>query len=175
MTTTVAAAIAALVAAAPGVAADDPFAGVTETRSRCFARTYDTEHLATHPNQTVTAIAAKLSVNSFDNAGTWTEIPGVWIQARVRGDDRVFGVAMDCYEGGVCSLDCDGGAVRLRMSSQRPGSLLIFNEGNLTLEPVECGEAVSDEAREAMSLWLSSVKGGDDVFRLDPIDPLLCM
>lgn len=153
------------------------FSGVNTKLGKCYSRQYSTEHMAKNPKQTVTAMAAKFYTETFSGSGDEDyQIDLLKIQAKVKGSDKVYGVELACNKDGSCFIDCDGPRVAARFSKNNPGSMLIDNsEGSLVLDPLTCGDDVSEEELEAMNVWLKGTKGGDDIFRLDPMPDYQCL
>lgn len=153
---------------------DSIFSGVNNKIGKCYSREYSAKHMDLHPKQTVVKIAAKLFYESWGwNGEENNNLALLKIQAQVKNDSNTYGVTLACSEeSGLCAIDCDGPSVVARWSKNNLGSLLIDNSmGNLTLDPLTC----DDETFEAASLWLKSTRGGDDIFRLDPMPDYQCL
>jgi hypothetical protein len=90
-------------------------AGAAEPLLGCFARTYDKQHLAQHPDQLVTAVQLKLYAGPIDSYyKRWFSI-----RMQKRGHKALHNEGYCEQEGSVtkCSIECDGGGVRVIPSS----------------------------------------------------------
>ncbi|PZO79113.1 MAG: hypothetical protein DI629_10380 [Mesorhizobium amorphae] len=91
-------------------------------RSACFARSYDAQHLARHPAQSVAWIALDRDRKS-DDAGTTLRL-----RFRLKHSAEVFGTLVACRPSGSdarCLVEADGGALRL---SEKGGALRLVAE-----------------------------------------------
>lgn len=111
----------------------------------CFARRYDAAHLAKHPKQTVTAIEFRLSYfkhepDADNKAGQRNYYYHLAVRFRDR-PDKAFTAGGDCYPGKgsiSCTVECDGGGVRVRWQ-KRPESILIDYGGGYGIRLSACG------------------------------------
>ncbi len=164
------------------VAQADPgsaFNGVKKKLGKCYSREYTNAHMVAHPKQTVEKMAAKFSITTYKVDGEEYTLPILKIQAKAKNDSKVYAVEMPCYKDGNktrCAIDCDGPNVKAYFSSNNPGSMLIDNkDGYLALDSTTCGDEVTEEQIEAVSLFLNNVKGGDDIFLLHPMKDYQCL
>lgn len=89
----------------------------------CFARVYDRQHLAQHPDQIVTAVKLKIYPSPDDHA--------IWfaIQIQRRGEDKTLHSTGACQNDGEtmrCYVECDGGGVRV---TPRSNSIILMRLG----------------------------------------------
>lgn len=124
----------------------------------CFARDYDTAHLAAHPAQVVSQMALHL----------WRENDETLFRIRVRMADQgharhdgTAGLTMReeglCQESGPCYVYCDGGGFRLTSTS--PGAIEITTEWMRVVQDAPCeGEALVSD--------LAEVSGQPTTYRL---------
>lgn len=126
----------------------NPFEGVTEKDSKCFARTYTKQELAAHKLQTVKQMTVKLGRRMDLNI----------IDVRVlRTNNKRYKAALACNDEGSCWIDCDGGSATLKLA----GNALQFTNNGFIMQG-GCGED------EKEIIFLESKPGGDDVFLLSP-------
>lgn len=91
----------------------------------CWERVYSSEHLASHPDQKVTAIRFSLAYQKHD-----ANAPGDYyfgVDATTRDQQRPVGNGGVCFlsEGrAMCAIDCDGGGVVVR-PGKKDGTLLV--------------------------------------------------
>lgn len=147
----------------------------------CYARSYDTAHLAEHPKQTVTEMIFSLRYRTLgeDDAhlvateGGGTEKQyfdyDFTLAAKVRDQSKTLYAAGDCrsLEGIGCGVECDGGGVMLEPSNGEPDALLVrldrtYSYIRMTLG---CGDGENVE-----------LKAGEDdkVFKLTKAPASLC-
>lgn len=141
----------------------------------CYGRTYDRNHLASHPRQRVTSFhlfrdftpneSAESPSYSAGNLREADGDGGIIVSAYVRFRNRpgIFWNGLNCTrtESGTvrCGIDCDGGGFALR---GRGETLLVENEGFVVVGG--CGASEEDSAQADFV-----APGADDkVFRLDP-------
>lgn len=142
----------------------------------CYARAYDADHLRAHPRQTVTDIRFALAYHrhpvdaqtaqDFRVHGQRNYYFRLWVKQRGRPRPLVsVGECSPRGDGIVCTLDCDGGGVRVRRESA-PGTILIsLGEGGRIRMSQGCGE---DDT-------VDLVPGADDrAFRLTQTEAAAC-
>lgn len=91
----------------------------------CWARTYDSGHLARHPQQTVTRMRLALDLWIDPQGGARSH--GFALSVARRGEEgpaSAGGLCHDRADGVGCYVDCDGGGFLLRRS-QRADALLL--------------------------------------------------
>jgi hypothetical protein len=102
------AALAALLAA--------PAAAQTMAPGDCFLRQYSRDHLASHPDQTVTLIALGPETGAEE-----ADAPILRVMVMVRGDDLPYRGTAYCNGWGVpmdCLMEGDAGAFRIEPSGK---------------------------------------------------------
>ena len=155
-------------ASAVGAAELTDFVPAEPGASACWQRLYDAAHLASHPDQQVTAMTLLMSYLTFDDGSDGMHYFGVDVSLR---DGRKGTASGGCWqtEGVVrCGVDCDGGGFVLTRNGD--GSALADLEayGYISLES-ECGGG--DGELESFPLE----PGLDDKqFLLKPADAKLC-
>jgi len=136
----------------------------SENAPACYARLYDAKHLASHPDQKVTAMELRLVLRT---AGSDDE-PGIGhlfqMRVKTRGSkDTLSGTGPCMVEGGkvFCGIECDGGGVFVKKRDD--GSLLVSFDDMWGIRLAgDCGEDEAD-GKELLP-------GKDDrSFRLDPV------
>lgn len=105
----------------------------TEAGSHCFARLYDSRHLASHPRQRLT----RFSLSDSDGANPVD--PGTFdvdFDFSIKGDSEVFGSVATCRDapGAVhCVIEADGGEFTMR----RDGPNLLLKISRMEVEGPE--------------------------------------
>lgn len=139
---------------------------------QCFARTYTAQHLAKHPQQTVTSVT--LSLYTGRNAPQLE----FWIWVTKRGDTRRLYTGGLCHPSNErgkpllsCTVDCDGGGIGIETRKQ-DGSILVhlatpLGYGHLFLSS-SCGDDV-DPTEFTLTPGID-----DKSFRLDPTSYSVC-
>ena len=149
-----------------------------EDRDVCFERSYSPQHMAKHPDQTVTFIrfAHLPSISNDKENGIEHEkgrkfTPGADIEVRFRGSSQLYGNNLICFMNEakpLCAVECDGGQFNFRFKKNNAMLIDFRNTGYLSLES-DCGEG-----NEANFRTLGEAKD-DKLFRLDPVDPSQCI
>ena len=92
----------------------------------CYRRTYSAEHLAKHPDQTVTAVEFRLTYYRHDPDEFYPQGQRNYyfaMLAKRRGEDRTltaFGECVPGHDGISCGVECDGGGIGVsRRASQQ--------------------------------------------------------
>jgi hypothetical protein len=130
----------------------------TAAAHACFQRKYTGAHLASHPDQNVTAMLAYVSKQEGDDT-----YYGVSLQVNFRKMNKPFQIAGSCSQNEAgqlaCGIDCDGGSLSVRVKNAQ--SILIdIPESVRMFDP-----AASDETAD---LPQGARFGADDkLFRLD--------
>jgi hypothetical protein len=111
----------------------------------CFVRSYDKDHLARHPDQTVTSVKFKIYPSPSDADGTWFAI---WLQRR--GEFKGLHNQGYCKQENSetkCYVECDGGGVRF---IPRSNSRILMRLG---IQPPygPNGESIKQDERIRMS------------------------
>jgi len=139
----------------------------------CFSRAYDKAHLKAHPQQNVTSMTMLVQSVAYEG-----EEPGrqrtVILDVHFRGNKKPFQTSGGCFysdddKGLHCNVDCDGGAIGVRVKDGKsvlvdiPGSARIWDPSQP--DDAEPGSGVPENARF----------GEDDkTFRLDRIKGSQC-
>lgn len=138
----------------------------------CFARAYDSAHLAAHPDQTVTAMEFRIAYFRWESDDLYPLGQRNYyfaLRAKRRGEASELTAMGECTplgEGIGCGVDCDGGGIRV--SRDVDGTVLVDlgEDGRIRMTP-GCG----DEETGAIDL----TSGKDDRwFRLDPVPGAQC-
>jgi hypothetical protein len=139
----------------------------------CFARSYDTAHLAHHPKQTVSAMRMLISAEKLEDDDGLSYGYRLGLNFRNRTGDYVSN--MDCghvqasegRRGSVhigCSEGCEAGGVEIALA---PDAKAVI----VKIESIAVWQAAHPEDEAAQF----ELKGGDDqVFRLERVDAELC-
>lgn len=151
---------------------------LNEDKDVCFERSYSPQHMAKHPDQTVTFIrfAHLPSIkNELENGVTRQEgrkfSPGVDVEVRFRGSSQLYGNSLFCFMDSkqpFCGVECDGGRFNFRFKKNNSMLIDFRKTGSIALES-DCGEG-----NEADFRYLGNAKD-DKLFRLDPVDPNQCV
>ena len=137
----------------------------------CFVRNYDKDHLARHPDQTITSVKFKVYPSP-------SEVDTIWYAIRMqrRGELKAL------YSGGVCKdensetkcyVECDGGGVRF---IARPNSAILMrlgvNKGDERISMAACGARDVENGSPGIE-----VTGGKDdrEFLLRRVDDRQCV
>ena len=134
----------------------DPGAGAAHA---CFVRRYTKAHLASHPDQNVTAMLAYVSKQE----GT-DPYYSVSLQVNFRQLNKPFQVSGSCGENAEtgalgCGIDCDGGSLSVRVKNDQ--SVLVAIPDSVRLYDPSASDEFSELPRGARF-------GSDDkLFRLD--------
>lgn len=151
----------------------------------CFERTYSDEHLAANPNQQVQSLFVRLFQETYtqdDETGIFDWVEG-WAVFRDEPDHPYAIIPGPCYidESGLptCGVDCDGGWMRVRRSTSRPGSLVLEVPWIRVSRPLAPGEPAEYEEDYEMgkSRDLADLReAGDDLMKptLFRVDPVAC-
>ena len=140
----------------------------------CFKRVYDAEHLAKHPDQTVTSMELRLAYYAFDPdkynpKGQRNYFFDLVVQRR--GETRKLSGIGECIPYGFwgisCGIDCDGGG--LDITRKLDGSVVVdltpFGRIRMTRS---CGDGQED--------YVDLEPGKDDkTFRLYPMEQEECL
>lgn len=111
----------------------------------CFVRNYDKDHLARHLDQTITSVKIKIYRNPSDVDTRWFAI-----RMQRRGEFKALHNEGVCkYENSEtkCSVECDGGGVRL---TNRPNSAVLMRLGIYPLSGPK-GESIKQDERIRMT------------------------
>jgi hypothetical protein len=138
----------------------------------CFSRTYDKDHLASHPHQNVRSMKVFLEVmkdNVLDDAAQ--HIISVRVGFRgLKGEYDSSGSCLTMYtepEKGSCGIDCDGGHLAVSMKDDK--SILVETSGVRLTDGEDEDGAPKDAPKKARF-------GSDDkVFRLDRVAAKECL
>ncbi len=151
---------------------------LNEDRDVCFERSYSPQHMAKHPDQTVTFIrfAHLPSISNDKENGIEHEkgrkfTPGADIEVRFRGGSQLYGNNLICFmneASPLCAVECDGGQFKFRFKKNNSMLIDFRKTGYMALES-DCGEG-----NEANFRSLGKAKD-DKLFRLDPVDPNQCI
>ncbi len=142
-----------------------PFVGITTDQPVCYGREYSPAHLKAKPKQTVKKIQAKLEIIPEYNQNVLN------LEVTLRGEKNqytnyrsIFSCFLD--DGGKyrCGIDCDGGSVKISMSSKN--ELVISVENGFILSG-GCGSEEKD-------VFLQAVLGGDDKFVMTKLPAQFC-
>jgi hypothetical protein len=140
----------AVLAAGPTLAAElTDFVPAKDGAAACWQRIYDGEHLATHPDQQVTAMTLSMSFEKYDAADEGLHYFAVDVALR-DGRKGTTGGGCWVYDGVVrCGVDCDGGGMELSLDGS--GNLLADLEayGYMRVES-ECGGGEEAETFELL-------------------------
>ena len=96
----------------------------------CYRRAYSPEHLAKHPDQTVTEVEFRLAYYRHDADEFYPQGQRNYyfaMLAKRRGGDRTLTAFGECVPGskGIsCGIDCDGGGVHL---TRRPADKVLLD------------------------------------------------
>jgi hypothetical protein len=133
----------------------------------CFRRAYDSQHLAAHPKQTVTAMELRLAYHRFEPDTTYPQGQRNYyfdLIVKRRGKEKTASGGGECSSGvdGIfCGVECDGGGFFLKRA--KDGKSLVVDFGDMWgIRLTEgCGEDESD--------YTELKPGADDKsFRLNP-------
>lgn len=102
--------------------------------SPCYARTYSPEHLAEHPQQTVTRFY--LTRSEYDHGGSAQsfEVAFGFTLKTIRGAFASYATCRPRGDGAACVAEADGGGFSL---SPRPDGILVSVEQRLEVEGSE--------------------------------------
>ncbi|MBN8942298.1 MAG: hypothetical protein J0H01_22520 [Rhizobiales bacterium] len=125
----------------------------------CYARSYQADHLAEHPQQRVTTMTLSLKRGRASPAE-------FQIFVTVRGDRDLWSAGGECQASGsiVCSVECDGGGFSIAGNATPQAVLLNLEQphGRISMNGCDGGE------REVEA-------GADDRrFRLDRVANAVC-
>jgi hypothetical protein len=129
---------------------------------RCFTRSYDRTHLASHPDQTVTSMLLKLWHYSEEARISHAFRIGV----TRRGDQQRYVTGDVCRDNGAgraeCAIACDLGLFELERS-KKSGSI------NLILKHIAFSDTCGDDI-----VYILEPGVDDKIFRLDPVSISQC-
>jgi hypothetical protein len=130
--------VISLSAAAIGAAELADFVPAETDATSCWQRIYSEAHLASHPDQQVTAMTLLMSYEQFEDTSEGMHYFGVDVALR---DGRKGTTGGGCWlsDGAVrCGVDCDGGGLELSLNAD--GSVLADLEayGYIRIDS-ECG------------------------------------
>jgi hypothetical protein len=116
-------------------------------RKICFARTYHSAHLQSHPQQKVTALLFQIRYHRHDPEAEYPEGQRNYyfgMAAKVKGHKKTLYASGECAAGakGIhCGVDCDGGGVDLQHDRRTDALTLSFEDRHSYLRmSVGCGE-----------------------------------
>ena len=134
----------------------------------CYQRLYSKAHLASQPNQVITALTVRFTPLEQEVVA--------YVEAQFRDSDKVWKNTLGCYpvddpsrEDGAtmsCSVDCDGGVFFL--TERENGSVLIRTHG------FAVGAGCGDEEDQTRSVADLNQGTKQTVFRLDPLELADC-
>ena len=142
----------------------DPGAGPAHA---CFIRRYTKAHLASHPDQNVTAMLAYVSKQ--EGADPYY---GINLQVNFRQLNKPFQVSGSCGENAEtgalgCGVECDGGSLSVRVKNEQ--SILVDIPDSVRLFDPSASDEFSDLPKGARF-------GSDDkLFRLDRTELSDCL
>lgn len=143
----------------------DPGAGAAYA---CFVRRYTKAHLASHPNQNVTAMTA--FVSRQEGADGYYAVS---MQVNFRQLEKPFQVSGSCSESSDgkqtlgCGVECDGGSLSVRVKNEQ--SILVEIPNSVRLFDPSATDEFADLPKGARF-------GSDDkLFRLDRADLKDCL
>jgi hypothetical protein len=136
-------------------------ANARELDTGCYARVYDSAHLAKHPDQLITAV--ELCLHPGDGGA-----PDFTLEIKRRGDIKALHALGPCRSGregstrGLsCNVESDGGGVYVEFPSPAGDYVLMYLE---RIRMQEYGKEADDETGTEVTA------GKDDkVFRLDRV------
>ena len=147
---------------------------LNEDRNVCFERSYSPQHMAKHPDQTVTFIRfAHLPSISNDKEygvehGKGRKFsPGADIEVRFRGSGQLFGNNIICFmneASPLCAVECDGGQFNFRFKKNSSMLIDFRKTGYIALES-DCGEGneanfrTLGEAKDDKQIGRASCRG----------------
>jgi hypothetical protein len=127
----------------------------------CFTRTYNRTHLASHPDQLVTAVKLHIHRPPPGNLNKYWFLA----QFRLRGRDETLRTSGICNETSRlhCFVECDGGGVDV---VPRAHEAMMYLD---RISVASCGRDYVNGAGQELT-------GGKDdrVFRLDRVDDAVC-
>ena len=141
----------------------------TKTAYACFARRYDTAHLASHPKQNVRNMALLVtSTVDTDQGRQYSLALGVTFRGSNKQLQASGGCgAVDGYKVMTCGIDCDGG--RIDVSVKAPSSVMVNIPSGVSTEDVEAQDSPDAPPDKSQDF------GSDDkVFRLDRVPMAQC-
>jgi hypothetical protein len=140
-------------------------------RKVCFARTYDTAHLDSHPKQKVTALLFQIRYHRHPVDRGYPQGQRNYyyvLSARLRGQAKTLYSSGECVPGTsgfACGPDCDGGGFGVDL--ERGGALLVRLEPRLRMT-LGCD---GDDEQDTVDL----TPGNDDkVFRVEKTSLSAC-
>lgn len=160
-----------LIFASLTVFAKSPMEPLAEGRPACFEREYSAAHMNKHPLQTVKNMKLKFFIEP-----DWPEQLLLNVNVLLKSPDKPqydpYKTSMFCYNvkknSLECAIECDGGRIEVTWKShkQADGSILLINHGFVVYGG--CGE-FDEDGEPVEGRWLAPIKGGDDIFRLHPV------
>lgn len=159
-------------------ASANPFAEVKLGQPVCYGREYSTEHMLSHPNQTV----RQMKIKAYKDQWVGEDSIYLEIKAEVRREAtdsesgekyqiyKPYGTAMGCKQSPdklECWIDCDGGEAQVswQVRSGR-NTVHLVNKGFVMYGG--CGEDTDD------TIFLKALEGGDDIFKLFALPKEYC-
>ncbi|NMA98781.1 MAG: hypothetical protein GX970_11850 [Phyllobacteriaceae bacterium] len=148
-----------------------PFVAAQDGAKSCWQRIYDAEHLRTHPDQQVTEVTFGMGYfeEGYEDEGA-TAYTLFGLHAALR-DGRHGSAGGGCWtdDKGVmtCSVDCDGGGVKLH--DRDNGSLLLDLEATGGIRLMECGSEAEDDSFFTLEPGLD-----DKQFLVHPVAVKVC-
>lgn len=151
---------------------------LNEDRDVCFERSYTPQHMAKHPDQTVTFIrfAHLPSISNDKEYGVERQkgrkfAPNADVEVRFRGSNKLYGNNLICFmneASPLCAVECDGGQFNFRFKKNNSVLIDFRKTGYIALES-DCGEGNKANFRS-----LGEAKD-DKLFRLYPVKPSQCI
>ena len=156
------------VIALPALAGElDAFVAAEDGALSCWSRVYDADHLASHPDQMVSAMT--FGVSYMAETSEFGEQYSFWLEASLRDGARGYTTGpCNAYDGKMwCGVECDGGGIYVE--ARADGDVLIDLEthGYIRMSG-SCGS--SDEN------GISGLESGKDdkLFLLQPTASKAC-
>lgn len=109
---------------APALAGElDDFVAAEDGALSCWSRSYDAEHLASHPDQMVSAMT--FGVSYMAETSEFAEQYSFWLEATLRDGARGYTTGpCNAYEGKMwCGVECDGGGIYVE--ARADGDVLV--------------------------------------------------
>lgn len=146
----------------------DDFVAATDGATTCWSRAYDRQHLASHPDQQVTAMDLAVTYMAESHVSAAQYVFRLEVDMRDGSHGEAVGPCMADGNDIWCGVECDGGGVYVSTGSSDSVIVDLERRGAIWMS-TSCGEENFDEG-------FSLEAGLDDKqFRLDELLPQFCM
>lgn len=141
----------------------NPFQEIQNHKPICFQKSYDRQHMAAHPNQTVQSFDLQFRALPENNGLVTLDLKAKIQRPKGLMPYRTIMICDNSPQSLHCSVECDGGSADITWEKSFTDRGVVFRNNGFILYG-GCGEDVDEKDM----IWLEPNTQGDDLFVLDP-------